>query len=126
MANEEPPPVFIKLKIIISCFPYRSRSLLLILTSKSPSCSKSYLLFVGVSCCSELAFPTSICSATLDAFTVVISRRSAVLDGDGMADANVEDIKIDSFSFSFRGKELLKNASVKVSTKYTSPYHLDQ
>ena len=42
-----------------------------------------------------------ICYITLDAFTVVISRRSMVLDGDDMADANVKDIKFVSFSFSF-------------------------
>lgn len=50
-----------------------------------------------------------------DAFTVVIGSRSTVLDGDDTADANVKDIKIDSFSVSARGKELLKNASVKIS-----------
>lgn len=50
-----------------------------------------------------------------DAFTVVIGSRSAVLDGDDTADANVKDIKVDSFSVSARGKELLKNASVKIS-----------
>lgn len=50
-----------------------------------------------------------------DAFTVVIGSRSAVLDGDDTADANVKDIKIDSFSVAARGKELLKNASVKIS-----------
>lgn len=50
-----------------------------------------------------------------DAFTVVIGSRSTVLDGEDTADANVKDIKIDSFSVSARGKELLKNASVKIS-----------
>ncbi|GLJ17763.1 hypothetical protein SUGI_0310080 [Cryptomeria japonica] len=50
-----------------------------------------------------------------DAFTVVIGSRTAVLEGDDDADANVKDIAIDSFSVSARGKELLKNASVKIS-----------
>lgn len=50
-----------------------------------------------------------------DAFTVVIGTRASVLDGDVEADANVKDITIDNFSVSARGKELLKNASVKIS-----------
>ncbi|KAI4387427.1 hypothetical protein MLD38_005263 [Melastoma candidum] len=51
-----------------------------------------------------------------DAFTVVIGSRASVLDGDGgNADANVKDIAIDNFSVSARGKELLKNASVKIA-----------
>ncbi|XP_047340649.1 ABC transporter F family member 4 [Impatiens glandulifera] len=50
-----------------------------------------------------------------DAFTVVIGSRASVLDGDNEADANVKDITIENFSVSARGKELLKNASVKVS-----------
>ncbi|OWM64583.1 ABC transporter F family member 4 [Punica granatum] len=50
-----------------------------------------------------------------DAFTVVIGSRASVLDGDDDADANVKDITIDNFSVSARGKELLKNASVKIS-----------
>ncbi|KAK9145713.1 hypothetical protein Sjap_005616 [Stephania japonica] len=50
-----------------------------------------------------------------DAFTVVIGSRASVLDGDDDADANVKDISIDNFSVSARGKELLKNASVKIS-----------
>ncbi|KAE8683690.1 ABC transporter F family member 4 [Hibiscus syriacus] len=50
-----------------------------------------------------------------DAFTVVIGSRASVLDGDDEADANVKDITIDNFSVSARGKELLKNASVKIS-----------
>ncbi|KAK4755185.1 hypothetical protein SAY87_008942 [Trapa incisa] len=50
-----------------------------------------------------------------DAFTVVIGSRAAVLDGDVDADANVKDITIDNFSVSARGKELLKNASVKIA-----------
>ena len=58
-------------------------------------------IVIGVSCCGELSCPTSICSATLDAFTIVISSRSTVLDGDDTVDANVKDIKDDSFSFSF-------------------------
>ncbi|KAK4797838.1 hypothetical protein SAY86_030164 [Trapa natans] len=50
-----------------------------------------------------------------DAFTVVIGSRAAVLDGDVDADANVKDITIDNFSVSARGKELLKNTSVKIA-----------
>ncbi|KAK0595890.1 hypothetical protein LWI29_010899 [Acer saccharum] len=50
-----------------------------------------------------------------DAFTVVIGSRTSVLDGQDEADANVKDISIDSFSVSARGKELLKNATVKIS-----------
>ncbi|KAJ9190113.1 hypothetical protein P3X46_001344 [Hevea brasiliensis] len=50
-----------------------------------------------------------------DAFTVVIGSRASVLEGEDDADANVKDITIDNFSVSARGKELLKNASVKIS-----------
>ncbi|KAL6318471.1 hypothetical protein AAG906_041242 [Vitis piasezkii] len=50
-----------------------------------------------------------------DAFTVVIGSRASVLDGEDEADANVKDITIENFSVSARGKELLKNASVKIS-----------
>ncbi|GFY89268.1 general control non-repressible 4 [Actinidia rufa] len=50
-----------------------------------------------------------------DAFTVVIGSRATVLDGENEADANVKDITIDNFSVAARGKELFKNASVKVS-----------
>ncbi|KAK6117213.1 hypothetical protein DH2020_049092 [Rehmannia glutinosa] len=50
-----------------------------------------------------------------DAFTVVIGSRASVLDGENDADANVKDITIENFSVSARGKELLKNASVKIS-----------
>ncbi|KAI6669473.1 hypothetical protein NL676_004358 [Syzygium grande] len=50
-----------------------------------------------------------------DAFTVVIGSRASVLDGEEEADANVKDITIDNFSVSARGKELLKNTSVKIS-----------
>ncbi|XLR51088.1 hypothetical protein S83_001760 [Arachis hypogaea] len=50
-----------------------------------------------------------------DAFTVVIGSRTSVLNGDDDADANVKDITIENFSVSARGKELLKNASVKIS-----------
>lgn len=50
-----------------------------------------------------------------DAFTVVIGSRVSVLDGQEDADANVKDIAVDNFSVSARGKELLKNASVKIS-----------
>ncbi|KAK6130188.1 hypothetical protein DH2020_036104 [Rehmannia glutinosa] len=50
-----------------------------------------------------------------DAFTVVIGSRASVLDGENDADANVKDITIENLSVSARGKELLKNASVKIS-----------
>ncbi|KAL3619388.1 ABC transporter F member 4 [Castilleja foliolosa] len=50
-----------------------------------------------------------------DAFTVVIGSRASVLDGEDNADANVKDITVDNFSVSARGKELLKNTSVKIS-----------
>lgn len=50
-----------------------------------------------------------------DAFTVVIGSRTSVLDGQDDADANVKDITVDNFSVSARGKELLKNCSVKIS-----------
>ncbi|OIV96249.1 hypothetical protein TanjilG_14926 [Lupinus angustifolius] len=50
-----------------------------------------------------------------DAFTVVIGSRTSVLDGEDDADANVKDIAIDNFSVSARGKELMKNASVRIS-----------
>nr|KYP63230.1 ABC transporter F family member 4 [Cajanus cajan] len=50
-----------------------------------------------------------------DAFTVVIGSRASVLDGDDDADANVKDITIENFSVSARGKELMKNASVRIS-----------
>ncbi|CAM8905921.1 unnamed protein product [Rhodiola kirilowii] len=50
-----------------------------------------------------------------DAFTVVIGSKASVLEGEDAADANVKDITVDNFSVSARGKELLKNASVKIS-----------
>ncbi|KAE9446784.1 hypothetical protein RHGRI_032120 [Rhododendron griersonianum] len=50
-----------------------------------------------------------------DAFTVVIGSRASVLDGENEADANVKDITVDNFSVAARGKELFKNASVKIS-----------
>ncbi|XP_051117422.1 ABC transporter F family member 4 [Andrographis paniculata] len=50
-----------------------------------------------------------------DAFTVVIGSRASILDGENDADANVKDITVDNFSVAARGKELLKNASVKIS-----------
>ncbi|KAJ7967974.1 ABC transporter F family-like protein [Quillaja saponaria] len=50
-----------------------------------------------------------------DAFTVVIGSKAAVLDGEDEGDANVKDITVENFSVSARGKELLKNASVKIS-----------
>ncbi|EXC49943.1 ABC transporter F family member 4 [Morus notabilis] len=50
-----------------------------------------------------------------DAFTVVIGSRASVLDGENDLNANVKDITIENFSVAARGKELLKNASVKIS-----------
>ncbi|GLT52087.1 hypothetical protein SLA2020_254490 [Shorea laevis] len=50
-----------------------------------------------------------------DAFTVVIGSRASVLDGEDEAGANVRDITVENFSVSARGKELLKNASAKIS-----------
>ncbi|KAF9675117.1 hypothetical protein SADUNF_Sadunf10G0198000 [Salix dunnii] len=50
-----------------------------------------------------------------DAFTVVIGSRASVLDREYEGDANFKDITIDNFSVSARGKELLKNTSVKIA-----------
>ncbi|CAN4081435.1 unnamed protein product [Withania somnifera] len=50
-----------------------------------------------------------------DAFTVVIGSRTSVLEGQDDTDANVKDITIENFSVAARGKELLKNTSVKIS-----------
>ncbi|XP_076889186.1 ABC transporter F family member 4-like, partial [Bidens hawaiensis] len=50
-----------------------------------------------------------------DAFTVVIGSRAAVLDGQDDAGANLKDITLESFSVSASSKELLKNASLKIS-----------
>ncbi|CAO2819825.1 unnamed protein product [Amaranthus hypochondriacus] len=50
-----------------------------------------------------------------DAFTVVIGSRASTLEGGDDADANVKDITLENFSVSARGKELLKNASLKIS-----------
>lgn len=53
-----------------------------------------------------------------DAFTVVHGSRAAAFDPDAQesaADANVRDITVEDFSVSARGKELLKNASVKIA-----------
>ncbi|KAL9679920.1 hypothetical protein QQ045_017791 [Rhodiola kirilowii] len=44
-----------------------------------------------------------------------IGSKASVLEGEDAADANVKDITFDNFSVSARGKELLKNASVKIS-----------
>ncbi|RXH68391.1 hypothetical protein DVH24_030724 [Malus domestica] len=49
-----------------------------------------------------------------DAFSVVIGSRASVLDGED-GDANVKDITVENFSVSARGKELLRNASVKIT-----------
>ncbi|KAH6804622.1 general control non-repressible 4 [Perilla frutescens var. frutescens] len=45
----------------------------------------------------------------------LIGSRASVLDGENEADANVKDITVENFSVSARGKELLKNTSVKIS-----------
>lgn len=50
-----------------------------------------------------------------DAFTVVIGSRASVLEGGDDADANIKDITVENFHVSARGKELLKNASLKIS-----------
>ncbi|KAJ4950794.1 hypothetical protein NE237_027626 [Protea cynaroides] len=65
----------------------------------------------------ELSTRNPITSAGLKARMVVgtTSFRASVLDGEDSADANVKDITVENFSVSTRGKELLKNASVKIS-----------
>lgn len=51
-----------------------------------------------------------------DAFTVVLGTRvSSEDDSATAADDNVKDIVVENFSVSARGKELLKNTSVKIS-----------
>ncbi|KAJ0245730.1 hypothetical protein HA466_0181570 [Hirschfeldia incana] len=50
-----------------------------------------------------------------DAFTVVIGSKRSVLEGKDTSDANVKDVTVESFSVSVRGKELLKDATVKIS-----------
>ncbi|XP_026655729.1 ABC transporter F family member 4-like [Phoenix dactylifera] len=53
-----------------------------------------------------------------DVFNVVIGTRASALDTDGQdaaADANVRDVSIENFTVSAAGKELLKNASLKIS-----------
>ncbi|KAJ4904815.1 ABC transporter F family member 4 [Raphanus sativus] len=50
-----------------------------------------------------------------DPFTVVIGSKRSVLEGEDTSDANVKDITVESFSVSARGKELLKDATVKIS-----------
>ncbi|KAG1365426.1 ABC transporter F family member 4 [Cocos nucifera] len=53
-----------------------------------------------------------------DVFNVVIGTRASALDPDGedaAADANLRDISIESFTVSAAGKDLLKNASLKIS-----------
>ncbi|KAG6547312.1 hypothetical protein Mapa_011249 [Marchantia paleacea] len=49
-----------------------------------------------------------------NAFSVVIGARTAAMDGEDGHDANMKDIKIDSFSVSARGKELLKNTALTI------------
>ncbi|KAJ4882087.1 ABC transporter F family member 4 [Raphanus sativus] len=63
----------------------------------------------------ELAKREALRDDDHDAFTLVIGSKTCVLEGEDTADANVKDITIESFSVSARGKELLKNASVKIS-----------
>lgn len=50
-----------------------------------------------------------------DAFSVVTGARASVLNGEDEADANVKDITVDDFSVYARGKELLKNTSLKIA-----------
>ncbi|KAH7315419.1 hypothetical protein KP509_21G048500 [Ceratopteris richardii] len=50
-----------------------------------------------------------------NAFSVVIGTKSSVLEGDVDADANLKDISVDNFSVSARGKELFKNASLRIA-----------
>ncbi|XP_006650232.1 ABC transporter F family member 4 [Oryza brachyantha] len=54
-----------------------------------------------------------------DAFSVVIGARvpgsSGASEGDAAADDNIRDIVLENFSVSARGKELLKNASLRIS-----------
>ncbi|KAL2643802.1 hypothetical protein R1flu_011389 [Riccia fluitans] len=49
-----------------------------------------------------------------NAFSVVIGTKTAAMDNEEAFDANVKDIKIDSFSVSARGKELLKNTALTI------------
>ncbi|KAL5226470.1 hypothetical protein ABZP36_014735 [Zizania latifolia] len=54
-----------------------------------------------------------------DAFSVVIGARvpgsTGAAEGDAATDDNIRDIVLDNFSVSARGKELLKNASLRIS-----------
>ncbi|KAG8051913.1 hypothetical protein GUJ93_ZPchr0001g32521 [Zizania palustris] len=54
-----------------------------------------------------------------DAFSVVIGARvpgsTGAAEGDAATDDNIKDIVLDNFSVSARGKELLKNASLRIS-----------
>ncbi|GBG86757.1 hypothetical protein CBR_g42041 [Chara braunii] len=55
----------------------------------------------------------------VDAFTVTIGSRASVLDAEegssaSAADAGTKDIKVENFSVSARGKELLRNASLTI------------
>ncbi|CAK9217048.1 unnamed protein product [Sphagnum jensenii] len=49
-----------------------------------------------------------------NAFSVVIGAKTSTLEGEDGTDANAKDIKIDSFSVSARGKELLKNTPLTI------------
>ncbi|KAL1212530.1 ABC transporter F family member 4 [Cardamine amara subsp. amara] len=69
----------------------------------------------------RLAFEKAVIAKTetlkedYDAYTVVIGSKTSVLEGEDKANANAKYVKIDSFSVSCRGKELLKNVSVNIS-----------
>ncbi|XWS73646.1 hypothetical protein CRYUN_Cryun02cG0146500 [Craigia yunnanensis] len=60
-------------------------------------------------------WPLDISISEKELKKLVIGSRASVLDGEDEADANVKDITIDNFSVSARGKELLKNVSLKIS-----------
>lgn len=64
----------------------------------------------------EIAKKEALNKDDRDAFTLVMGRKTSVLEGEeATRDANVKDITITSFSVSVRGQELLKNASVTIS-----------
>ena len=49
-----------------------------------------------------------------NAFSVVIGAKTSVLEGEDAVDAGMKDIKVENFSVSARGKELLKNTSITI------------
>ncbi|KAG0561004.1 hypothetical protein KC19_9G029700 [Ceratodon purpureus] len=50
-----------------------------------------------------------------DAFSVVIGAKTAALEGEeNAAEASMKDIKVENFSVSARGKELLKNSTITI------------